>query len=82
MGAEEIRKVWKRYGLEAQRFDPIVSARFYNGCIRRGDKFAAAKKMLPGCLPGVGYDYNEVWGGLLDEKILPPAPQVESVSAA
>ena len=72
VGAEEIRKVWKRYGLEAQRFDPIVSARFYNGVIRRGDKFAAAKKMLPGCLPGVGYDYNEVWGGMLDDPRLPP----------
>jgi glycosyltransferase involved in cell wall biosynthesis len=80
VGAEEIRKVWKRYGIEAQRFDPIVSARFFNGVIRRGDKFAAAKKMLPGCLPGVGYDYNQVWGGLLDDPRLPPVHEV--VSAA
>jgi len=81
VGAEEIRKVWKRYGLEAQRFDPIVSARFYNSVIRNGDKFAAAKKMLPGCLPGVGYDYNQVWGGLLDDTRLPPHAS-DNVAAA
>ena len=65
---------------EAQRFDPIVSARFFNSVIRNGDKFAAAKKMLPGCLPGTGYDYNEVWGGLLDERRLPP--RAESAATA
>jgi hypothetical protein len=78
VGAEEIRKVWKRYGLEAQRFDPIISARFFNSVIRNGDKFAAEKKMLPGCLPGVGYDYDQVWGGLLDDPRLPPLAETSA----
>lgn len=72
VGAEEVRKVWKRYGIPSRRLDPIVSARFFYGVSRRGDQFAAAKKMLPGCLPGTGYDYNQVWGGLLDDPRLPP----------
>ena len=39
---------------------------------RRGEAFAHNRRQLPGCLPGVGYDYNDVWGGLLDEPGLPP----------
>ena len=51
-----------------------------NTVIRNGDKFAAAKKMRPGCLPGVGYDYNQLWGGLLDDTRLPP--RSENIAAA
>jgi glycosyltransferase involved in cell wall biosynthesis len=72
VGAEEIRRVWQRYGLRGRRLDPIRSARFYHGVIRAGDKFAARRGRLPGALPGVGYDYNDVWGGLLDDPRLPP----------
>jgi hypothetical protein len=32
----------------------------------RSKKFAAQGKVLPGALPGVGYDYNLVWGGRLN----------------
>ncbi len=72
VGAEEIKQVWKRYGLESRRFDLLRSGRFYNAVVRRGDKFAAQRRTLPGALPGTGYNYNEVWGGLLDEPRLPP----------
>ena len=72
VGAEEIRRVWARYGLKAGRLDPLRSARFYHGVLRAGDKFAALERKLPGALTGVGYDYNRVWGGLLDADGLPP----------
>jgi glycosyltransferase involved in cell wall biosynthesis len=72
VGAEEIRKVWAKYGLTAARWDWLRSARFYNRVIRDGCKFANARKQLPGCLPGVGYDYDELWGGLLAGTGLPP----------
>jgi hypothetical protein len=43
--------------------------------IRAGDKFAKQKRKLPGALPGVGYNYDQVWGGLLDDgDRLPPRP--------
>ena len=72
VGAEEIKRVWTRYGIQVARLDPLRSARFYHGVIRAGDKFAARRRKLPGALPGVGYDYDDVWGGLLDEPELPP----------
>jgi glycosyltransferase involved in cell wall biosynthesis len=76
VGAAEVAKVREKYGIELGRFAPFVSARFYYGALRRGEAFAHHRKQLPGCLPGVGYDYNEAWGGLLDEPGLP----VKSVS--
>ena len=53
-----------------------------NSVIRNGDKFSAAKKMLPGCLPGTGYDYDQVWGGLLDDSRLPPLVADEVIGSA
>ncbi len=72
VGAEEIRSVWHRYGLTSKRWDLLRSGRFYYSVIRNGHKFALAKKQLPGCLPGRGYDYDDVWGGLLSGTTLPP----------
>ena len=72
VGAEEIKRVWKRYNIQSGRLDPLRSARFYHGVIRAGDKFAARRRKLPGALPGEGYNYDQVWGGLLDEAGLPP----------
>jgi hypothetical protein len=73
-GAEEIRRVWKRYNIKPGRLDPFRSARFYHGVIRAGDKFAVKRGKLPGALPGIGYNYDQVWGGLLDDDRLPPEP--------
>jgi hypothetical protein len=72
VGAEEIKRVWQRYGLRPGRLDPLRSARFYHGVIRAGASFAAHRRKLPGALAGVGYNYDQVWGGLLDDGRLPP----------
>jgi glycosyltransferase involved in cell wall biosynthesis len=72
VGAQEIKRVWTKYGIKAGRLDALRSGRFYHGVIRAGDKFAALRRKLPGALPGVGYDYDQVWGGLLNEERLPP----------
>ncbi len=72
VGKAEIQRVWDRYGLTPGRLDPFVSARFYYGVLRSGEKFAAKRRKLPGCLPGVGYDYDLLWGGLLNDTRLPP----------
>ncbi|MDB5297157.1 MAG: glycosyltransferase [Phycisphaerales bacterium] len=73
VGAAEVAKVRERYGIALGRLAPLVSARFYYGALRNGERFAHERRRLPGCLPGVGYDYDTVWGGLLDEPGLPPA---------
>lgn len=72
VGAAEVRGVWERYGLKARPMDPFTSARFYHGAVRHGGKFAAKAGKRPGALPGVGYDYDLVWGGLLNDSKLPP----------
>ena len=69
VGADEIRRVWKRYSIAPGWLDPYRSARFYHGVIRAGDKFAVKRGKLPGALPGVGYNYDLVWGGLLDDEL-------------
>ena len=59
-------------GLVKRKIDNLISARFFNSVNRRGGKFAYRHRHLPGALPGVGYDYDRVWGGLLNDKRLPP----------
>jgi glycosyltransferase involved in cell wall biosynthesis len=82
VGAEEIRRVWKRYQIAPRWLDPYRSARFYHGVIRAGDRFAVKKGKLPGALPGVGYNYDQVWGGLLDDGRLPPEAGAVLTAAA
>jgi len=82
VGADEFRRVWKRYQIAPRWLDPYRSARFYPGVIRAGDRFAVKRGKLPGALPGVGYNYDQVWGGLLDDGRLPPEVPVAATSAA
>jgi glycosyltransferase involved in cell wall biosynthesis len=82
IGAQEIKRVWAKYNIKPSRLDPLRSARFYHGVIRAGDKFAITQRKLPGALPGVGYDYDQVWGGLLNDTRLPPAAEEGSATAA
>jgi glycosyltransferase involved in cell wall biosynthesis len=82
VGAQEIRRVWERYKIAPGRLDPYRSARFYHGVIRAGDRFAVKRGKLPGALPGVGYNYDQVWGGLLDDGRLPPEPVATSTVAS
>lgn len=72
VGAKEINGIRKKYEIELGWLSDYRSARFYYGALRRGGEFAYKRRRLPGALPGVGYDYNDVWGGLLDELGLPP----------
>ena len=66
IGKQEIERVRARFGIKPFVLDRFVSARFYYGALRRGGAFAHNRGHLPGILPGVGYNYNDAWGGLLD----------------
>ena len=72
IGAQEIAQVWDRYGLKRRKTDNLLAARLFNGVNRRGGRFAHQLKHLPGALPGIGYDYDRVWGGLLNDRRMPP----------
>ncbi|HSU68614.1 MAG TPA: glycosyltransferase family 2 protein [Tepidisphaeraceae bacterium] len=82
IGAEEVARVWKRYGLVKTKLDNLRSARFFNSVNRAGGKFAQLKRHLPGALPGINYDYDRVWGGLLRDPRLPPRNAVLASAAA
>ena len=66
VGATEINGVRKKYGVKLGPFHQYRSARFYYGGFDAGWNSRTNAVQLPGCLPGVGYDYDLLWGGLLD----------------
>lgn len=72
IGKQEVQRIWETYDLRGSQFHPFVSTRFFHSVKRNGGKFAARGKQLPGCLPGIGYDYDELWGGLLNDSRLAP----------
>jgi glycosyltransferase involved in cell wall biosynthesis len=72
VGAEEIRRVWTKYGLTNRFTDRWISWRFMNSALRKGSEYALSGRQLPGALCGTGYDYDRVWGGLLKDPRLPP----------
>jgi glycosyltransferase involved in cell wall biosynthesis len=72
VGKEEVQRVWANYGLKAHVSDPWRSSRFMNSAINSGSAYAQSGRQLPGALSGTGYDYDDVWGGLLKDSRLPP----------
>lgn len=64
-GAQEIHRVWVENNFTPHRLSNVMSHHFYQGTRWRGHAFARKHRILPGCLPGLGYDYDRVWGGLL-----------------
>jgi glycosyltransferase involved in cell wall biosynthesis len=68
----EVLRVWTKYKVQLARWQemPAVGIREYIDIQSR--RFAASGKMLPGVLPGIGYDYNRAWDGLLTSDEPPP----------
>jgi glycosyltransferase involved in cell wall biosynthesis/2-polyprenyl-3-methyl-5-hydroxy-6-metoxy-1,4-benzoquinol methylase len=74
VGAQEMQRVRRKFMVRAAVTDGIFGVLLGNWIQYVGRYFAAAAHILPGALPGVGYDYNEVWGGLLRSGELPMEP--------
>jgi len=80
VGKEEIAQVWRKFGLKNSPLDGIRSKMFFYGAMRHGCQYAQSGKMLPGSLPGIGWDYNDLWGGLLNGDRLPNSVGASTVS--
>ncbi len=81
VGAQEMLRVRRKYMIPAAITDGFFGLLLGNWVQYAGRYFAAAAHSLPGGLPGVGYDYNEVWGGLLrpgELQIEPVKPKTTS----
>jgi len=75
----EVDRVWTKYKVQLARWQemPAVGIREWIDIASR--RFAASGKTLPGALSGVGYDYDRVWGGLLNSGEMPPAAKAYPV---
>src|SRR5947209_3866359 len=83
LGEEEKRRVMEQYGLRLTWRDRLHIARTTWTLRWHSWRHVRTRSLMPGTLPGVGYDYDDVWGGQLNEKRLPeiPAP-LRTVAAA
>jgi glycosyltransferase involved in cell wall biosynthesis len=74
IGAREMLRVRRKFIVRAALTDGFFGLLLGNWVRYVGRYFAAASRSLPGALPGIGYDYNEWWGGLLRPTTLSPEP--------
>lgn len=72
IGKEEIRRVAETYGIRYAKLDRLRGPMFTVGVQMRAAWHMRSGRMLPGALPGSGYDYDDVWGGMLNESLLAP----------
>jgi glycosyltransferase involved in cell wall biosynthesis len=63
VGHGEIKQVQERHGLKIGPRESMIGGLFSHVHRRRNK---------PGGLPGIGWDYDDVWGGQLRDKRLPP----------
>ncbi len=61
----EVERVQEERGIHLADWHRLPQLALHEMLDLRSRKFAARGKVLPGALPGVGYDYNLVWGGRL-----------------
>jgi len=80
VGEKEIRQIWKTYGLAPNTLERRIGNVFSSWVRLAGQHFAKKGYVLPGNLPGIGYNYDEVWADLLSESGLPSRPQVAAKS--
>jgi glycosyltransferase involved in cell wall biosynthesis/SAM-dependent methyltransferase len=65
VGAREMLKVRRKFRIRAAITDGLFGLFLGNWVKYAGRFFAASARSLPGGFGGIGYDYNDVWGGFL-----------------
>jgi glycosyltransferase involved in cell wall biosynthesis len=73
VGQNEIKRVWKQYGLRHFAWDNVVGPTYIRTVELRSYLFAHSRRTLPGSAPGLGYNYDSLWGGLLCDHRIPPS---------
>lgn len=73
VGAREIQRVWADNKITAHRWDEVVGATFSRLVELRSSLFSKTMSQRPGAFPGVGYNYDDLWGGQLTSSRIPPA---------
>lgn len=80
VGMREIIRVHQARGLRFGRWARVRGPVFTKMAQLRAAWHVRKKIVKPGCLPGLGWDYDELWGGLMREGALPPraSAQIEA----
>ncbi|HXE54271.1 MAG TPA: glycosyltransferase family 2 protein [Tepidisphaeraceae bacterium] len=82
VGKAEIDQVQAKHGIRFRKGESLIGSLFSLYVQRCGLKHRLARTTLPGSLPGAGYDYNDVWGGLLNERRMPRAVATSAAVAS
>jgi glycosyltransferase involved in cell wall biosynthesis/SAM-dependent methyltransferase len=76
IGAREMLRVRLKFRIRSAITDGIFGLLIGNWVQYAGRYFAAAAHSLPGGFGGLGYNYNDVWGGLLQpQDVSSPDPE-------
>lgn len=71
-GEEEVQRVRETYDITIGPRDARIGRWFWYAMHARSDRHARRGRALPGALPGIGWNYDRSWGGLLGERGVPP----------
>jgi glycosyltransferase involved in cell wall biosynthesis len=82
LGEEEKRRVLDRYGIGITWRDRLRIDWATRMLRWRSWLHAKTRRLVTGALPGVAYNYDDVWGGRLNEKRLPEVAARPATAAA
>ena len=68
LGQKEIKRVREKNNITIHRGESMLGGLYSLLVQRAGMKYRFTTRSLPGSLPGIGYDYDELWGRMLNEK--------------
>ena len=80
VGQKEIHQVRQKHGIRIHKGESMIGGLFSLYVQRRGFRYEFCRSPLPGSLAGKGYDYDELWGGLLNDGRMPPTPVAATTS--
>jgi glycosyltransferase involved in cell wall biosynthesis len=67
----EVLRVWRKYKVQLAHWQEMPAVGIREWIDVKSRRFAVSGKSLPGALPGVGYDFDRVWRGLLNNGTMP-----------
>jgi glycosyltransferase involved in cell wall biosynthesis len=70
----EVARVWRKYKVELAHWQQMPAIGIREWIDVKSRKFAVSGKSLPGALPGIGYNFDQAWGGVLNDGTMPPEP--------
>ena len=78
----EVAKVWKKYKVRLSRWQEMPAVGIREWIDVKSRQFAVSGKALPGALPGIGYDFDRAWGGLLNSGVMPDEVNQSAIASS